>query len=74
MALLCDAPVSLRFADSEICRRHRDGGRRRNCNAVLLLLEREKILAEGAGAAALAALVNRRIPLIRITHQRRLLS
>src|SRR5208337_2978337 len=34
-------------------------------NAVLLLLEREKILAEGAGAAALAALVNRRIPGIR---------
>jgi threonine dehydratase len=34
-------------------------------NAVLLLLEREKILAEGAGAAALAALVNRRIPTIR---------
>src|ERR1700733_173477 len=34
-------------------------------NAVLLLLEREKILAEGAGAAALAALVNRRSPLIR---------
>jgi threonine dehydratase len=33
-------------------------------NAVLLLLEREKVLAEGAGAAALAALVNRRIPLI----------
>ena len=33
-------------------------------NAVLLLLEREKILAEGAGAAALAALVNRRIPTI----------
>lgn len=33
-------------------------------NAVLLLLEREKILAEGAGAAALAALVNRRIPSI----------
>jgi len=33
-------------------------------NAVLLLLEREKILAEGAGAAALAALVNRRIPAI----------
>ena len=33
-------------------------------NAVLLLLEREKILAEGAGAAALAALVNRRIPLL----------
>ncbi len=31
-------------------------------NAVLLLLEREKILAEGAGAAALAALVNRRVP------------
>ena len=31
-------------------------------NAVLLLLEREKILAEGAGAAALAALVNHRIP------------
>jgi threonine dehydratase len=34
-------------------------------NAVLLLLEREKILAEGAGAAALAALVNRRIPMIK---------
>jgi len=34
-------------------------------NAVLLLLEREKILAEGAGAAALAALVNHRIPLIK---------
>src|SRR5271166_6961882 len=34
-------------------------------NAVLLLLEREKILAEGAGAAALAALVNRRIPMVR---------
>jgi threonine dehydratase len=31
-------------------------------NAVLLLLEREKILAEGAGAAALAALINRKIP------------
>jgi threonine dehydratase len=34
-------------------------------NAVLLLLEREKMLAEGAGAAAVAALVNRRIPMIR---------
>jgi threonine dehydratase len=34
-------------------------------NAVLLLLEREKVLAEGAGAAALAALVNRRVPLIK---------
>jgi threonine dehydratase len=33
-------------------------------NAVLLLLEREKILAEGAGAAALAAIVNRRIPML----------
>jgi threonine dehydratase len=33
-------------------------------NAVLLLLEREKSLAEGAGAAALAALVNRRIPMM----------
>jgi threonine dehydratase len=33
-------------------------------NAVLLLLEREKMLAEGAGAAALAALVNCRSPLI----------
>jgi threonine dehydratase len=33
-------------------------------NGVLLLLEREKILAEGAGAAALAALVNRRIPML----------
>ncbi len=31
-------------------------------NAVLLLLEREKVLAEGAGAAAVAALVNRRVP------------
>src|SRR5579862_101654 len=36
-------------------------------NAVLLLLEREKILAEGAGAAALAALVNRRIPALQNT-------
>jgi threonine dehydratase len=34
-------------------------------NAVLLLLEREKTLAEGAGAAAVAALVNRRIPMLR---------
>src|SRR5713226_7129700 len=34
-------------------------------NAVLLLLEREKTLAEGAGAAAVAALVNRRIPMTR---------
>src|SRR5229473_2399811 len=33
-------------------------------NAVLLLLEREKTLAEGAGAAALAALVNRSIPML----------
>ena len=33
-------------------------------NAVLLLLEREKILAEGAGAAALAALVNHKIPIV----------
>jgi threonine dehydratase len=32
-------------------------------NAILLLLEREKTLAEGAGAAAVAALVNRKIPL-----------
>jgi threonine dehydratase len=30
-------------------------------NAVLLLLEKEKMLAEGAGAAAVAALVNRRL-------------
>src|SRR3984957_7550949 len=32
-------------------------------NAVLLLLEREKTLAEGAGAAALAAVLNRKLPL-----------
>jgi threonine dehydratase len=32
-------------------------------NAVLLLLEREKTLAEGAGAAAIAALINRKTPL-----------
>lgn len=32
-------------------------------NAILLLLEREKTLAEGAGAAAIAALVNRKVPL-----------
>src|SRR5437667_3235842 len=31
-------------------------------NAILLLLEREKTLAEGAGAAAIAALVNRNLP------------
>src|SRR5436853_5908152 len=30
-------------------------------NAVLLLLEREKTLAEGAGAAAIAALINRKV-------------
>jgi threonine dehydratase len=32
-------------------------------NAILLLLEHEKTLAEGAGAAAIAALVNRRLQL-----------
>lgn len=32
-------------------------------NAILLLLEREKTLAEGAGAAAMAALLNRKLPL-----------
>lgn len=32
-------------------------------NAILLLLEREKTLAEGAGAAAIAALINRKISL-----------
>jgi len=31
-------------------------------NAILLLLEREKTLAEGAGAAAIAALINRKTP------------
>lgn len=33
-------------------------------NAILLLLEREKTLAEGAGAAALAALVNRKLSMV----------
>src|SRR5271155_2116771 len=33
-------------------------------NAILLLLEREKTLAEGAGAASVAALVNRKLPLV----------
>src|ERR1700758_2549621 len=32
-------------------------------NAILLLLEREKTLAEGAGAAAMAAILNRKLPL-----------
>lgn len=32
-------------------------------NAILLLLEREKTLAEGAGAAALAAILNHKLPL-----------
>ncbi|HVO62478.1 MAG TPA: threonine ammonia-lyase [Terriglobales bacterium] len=32
-------------------------------NAILLLLEREKTLAEGAGAAALAAVLNQKVPL-----------
>jgi len=32
-------------------------------NAILLLLEREKTLAEGAGAAAIAALINRKTSL-----------
>jgi threonine dehydratase len=31
-------------------------------NAILLLLEREKTLAEGAGAAAIAAMLNRKLP------------
>jgi len=34
-------------------------------NAILLLLEREKTLAEGAGAAATAAVLNRKLPLER---------
>src|ERR1043166_4836513 len=34
-------------------------------NAILLLLEREKTLAEGAGAAAIAALINRKLPFTR---------
>jgi threonine dehydratase len=33
-------------------------------NAILLLLEREKTLAEGAGAAAIAAVVNHKVPLL----------
>jgi len=33
-------------------------------NAILLLLERGKTLAEGAGAAAIAALLNRKLPLL----------
>ncbi len=33
-------------------------------NAILLLLEREKTLAEGAGAAAIAALINRKVELV----------
>lgn len=33
-------------------------------NAILLLLEREKTLAEGAGAAAIAALINRKTELV----------
>src|SRR6185369_7649071 len=32
-------------------------------NAVLLLLEREKTMAEGAGAAAIAALINHKVQL-----------
>lgn len=32
-------------------------------NAILLLLEREKMVAEGAGAVPLAALLNRKVPL-----------
>jgi threonine dehydratase len=32
-------------------------------NAILLLLEREKTLAEGAGAAAIAAVLNKKLPL-----------
>jgi threonine dehydratase len=32
-------------------------------NAILLLLEREKTLAEGAGAAAIAAVLNYKLPL-----------
>ena len=50
-------------AGSEICRRHCHRGRRRNRQRDSLLLEREKTLAEGAGAAAIAAVLNRKLPL-----------
>jgi threonine dehydratase len=43
-------------------------------NGVLLLLEREKILAEGAGAAALAALVNRRIPMMQASSGKKVVA
>jgi threonine dehydratase len=43
-------------------------------NGVLLLLEREKILAEGAGAAALAALVNRHIPMLHASSGKKVIA
>jgi threonine dehydratase len=43
-------------------------------NGVLLLLEREKILAEGAGAAALAALVNHRIPMMQASSGKKVIA
>jgi threonine dehydratase len=55
----CTLPLIQKFVDDIVTVEEEE-----IANAVLLLLEREKILAEGAGAAALAALVNRRIPAI----------
>ena len=41
----------------------RDRDEEEIANAILLLFEREKTLAEGAGAAAIAALLNHKLPL-----------
>ncbi len=57
------APENEPSAGSEIRRRYCDREEEEIANAILLLLEREKTLAEGAGAAAIAAVLNRKLPL-----------
>jgi threonine dehydratase len=52
-------PLVQKYVDDIVCVEEEE-----IANAILLLLEREKTLAEGAGAAALAALVNRKLPLV----------
>ena len=47
----------------EICRSGSDGHRRRNCQRDPPIIRREKTLAEGAGAAGIAAVLNHKLPL-----------
>jgi len=48
-------------ADPQVCGRARRRGRREVANAILALIEREKTVAEGAGAASAAALLQHKI-------------